>query len=405
MSYFSIPSIVTDYSINTMIAFEQRNLNDITAELNITLSSYINTAKMQIDSRQLGWDRYKKYTNTYEYIHTHVPNIKHPICKLNPLSRSFYKMIEICKTMRLTDSLPVDNCKTFHFAEGPGGFIEAISYIRENPNDKYYGMTLLDQDLSNIPGWKKSQEFLDKNKNVTIWSGKSGDGDMLKAENLMECYNQHKSSCDIVTGDGGFDFTMDFKHQEVVSLKLAFAQCAYAFSCQKKGGCFIVKLFDTYTQASIDILYLLASAYEKVFFFKPHTSRQANSEKYIVCKNFKLDKNKSVILSMYDVIKSYEDDKHPYRFLNCAIPYNFICAVQEINAILGQSQIENITSTINIIDNCSSERLENLKKNHIGKCVSWCQKFKIPYNKLFQSGNLFMTSQYADLERSSVIDE
>ena len=392
MSYFSIPSVATDYSINNIISIEHRNLNDINAEINITMNLYINDAKSQIDSRHLDWDRCKKYTNSYEYIHTHVPNTKYSICKLSPLSRSFYKMIEIFKTMRFSDSLPLDNCKSFHFAEGPGGFIEALSYLRENSNDKYYGMTLLDEDLSNIPGWKKSQDFLEKNKNVTIWSGKSGDGDMLKAENLMECYNQHKSSCDIVTGDGGFDFTMDFKHQEVVSLKLAFAQCAYAFSCQKKGGNFVLKLFDTYTQASIDILYMLASAYEKVFFFKPHTSRQANSEKYIVCKNFKLEKNKSLILSMYDVINSYKDDKHPYRFLKCNIPYNFICAVQEINAILGQSQIENITTTINIIDSCSAERLENLKKNHIGKCVSWCQKFKIPYNKLFQSGNLFITN-------------
>ena len=392
MSYFSIPSVVTNYYINDSISLEQRNLNDINAEINITLNSYINIAKTQIDSRQLEWDRFKKYTNAYEYIHTHVPNTKFPICKLSPLSRSFYKMIEIFKTMKFSDSLPLDRCKSFHFAEGPGGFIEALSYLRENSNDKYYGMTLLDEDLSNIPGWKKSQDFLDKNKNVTIWSGKSEDGDMLKVENLMECYNQHKSSCDIVTGDGGFDFTMDFKHQEVVSLKLAFAQCAYAFSCQKKGGNFVLKLFDTYTQASIDILYMLASVYEKVFFFKPHTSRQANSEKYIVCKNFKLEKTKSIILSMYAVINSYEDDKHPYRFLNCDIPYNFICAVQEINAILGQSQIENITSTINIIDSCSADRLENLKKTHISKCVNWCQKFKIPYNKLFHPGNLFITN-------------
>lgn len=401
MSYFSLPSVPTDYSINEMIELEQRKLCDITEAINITLSSYINNAKTQIDSRQLEWDRFKKYTNTYEYIHTHVPNTKYPICKLNPLSRSFYKMIEISKTLRLSDSLPRDNCKTFHFAEGPGGFIEAISYLRENPNDKYYGMTLLDEDLSTIPGWKKSQEFLDKNQNVTIWSGRSGDGDMLKAENLADCYNHHKASCDLVTGDGGFDFTMDFKHQEVVSLKLAFAQCAYAFSCQKKGGNFVLKLFDTYTQASIDILYMLASAYEKVFFFKPHTSRQANSEKYIVCKNFKLEKNTATVQSMYQVLKSFEDDKHPSRFLNCDIPYHFICSIQEINAILGQSQIENITTTINIIDSCSNERLENLKKNHIGKCVSWCQKFKIPYNKLFSSGNLFMASQYLELERFS----
>lgn len=392
MSYFSIPSVVTDYSINDNINLEQRELNDINVVINLTMNSYINKAKMQIDSRQIEWDIYKKYTNTYEYIHTHVPNTKYSICKMSPLSRSFYKMIEIFKTMKFSESLPLNNCKTFHFAEGPGGFIEALIYLRENPTDKYYGMTLDGEELSNIPGWKKSQGFLDKNKNVSIWPGKTGDGDMMKSENLIECYNQHKSSCDIVTCDGGFDFSMVFKYQEVVSSKLVFAQCAYAFSCQKKGGNFVLKMFDTYTPASIDIIYMLACAYEKVYFFKPHTSRQANSEKYIVCKNFKLEKIRPLIISMYDVINSYKDDKYPYRFLKCAIPYNFICAVQEINAILGQSQIENISTTINIIDYCSSDRLENLTKNHISKCISWCQKFKMPYNKLFQAGNLFLTN-------------
>lgn len=393
MSFFSLPSVVTDYSLIESIKFEQKIVSEINPSINITLCSYINGAKKQIDSRQIEWERLKKYTNTYEYIHTHIPNTKQNVCKLTPLSRSFYKMIEICKTLRISDSIPIDKCKSFHFAEGPGGFIEALNYIRDNSHDCYYGMTLLDEGISNIPGWKKSQEFLEKTPQVSLWPGSSGDGDMMNAENLIDCHNHHKSSCEFVTGDGGFDFTMDFKHQEAVSLKLTFSQCAYAFACQKTGGTFVVKVFDTYTPASIDILYMLASVYEKIFVFKPHTSRQANSEKYIVCKNFKLKNTTELINAMYKIIKSYEENKYPHRFLNCEIPYNFICNLQEINAILGQSQLENISSTINIIDSCSIERLENLKRNHIGKCVTWCQKFKIPYNKIYPSSNIFMTPE------------
>jgi 23S rRNA U2552 (ribose-2'-O)-methylase RlmE/FtsJ len=399
MSYFSLPSVSNNYLIHESLSFEQHKLNSIDAAINITLNTYITQAKGLIDSRQLEWNTFKKYTNTFEYIHTHVPGTKYSVGKLKPLSRSFYKLIEICKTMRLNESLPANDCKTFHFAEGPGGFIEAISYIRENPTDKYYGMSLLDGSMSNIPGWNKSQEFLNENKNVSIWSGSSGDGDMLKADNLISCYNHHKSSCHLVTGDGGFDFALDFKHQEVVSIKLAFAQCAYAFSCQKKGGSFVLKLFDTYTQASIDILYILASVYEKVYFLKPHTSRQANSEKYIVCKNFKLENTFEIVRAMYRIINAYDNRLHAYRFLNCNIPYRFICAVQEINAILGQSQLENITTTIHIIDSCSAERLENLKRNNVIKCVNWCQKFKIPHNKVFPSRNLFMPTHCLESEK------
>ena len=48
---------------------------------------------------------------------------------------------------------------TFHLAEGPGGFIEAIAHKRNNIGDTYYGMTLLDDNPS-VPAWKKSGEFL-----------------------------------------------------------------------------------------------------------------------------------------------------------------------------------------------------------------------------------------------------
>ena len=399
MSYFSLPSVATNYLIHESLFLEQRSLNNINAAINITLCSYINQTKDSIDSRQSEWNISKKYTNTYEYIHTPVPGTKYSVGKLKPLSRSFYKLVEICKTLRLIELLPTTECTTFHFAEGPGGFIEAISYIRENPNDKYYGMSLQDDRACNIPGWNKSQEFLNENKNVFIWSGASKDGDMLKADNLIACYNQHKSSCHLVTGDGGFDFALNFKHQEVVSLKLAFAQCAYALSCQKKGGSFVIKLFDTYTQASIDILYILSSVYEKVYFLKPHTSRQANSEKYIVCKNFKLENTFEIVQAMYHIINAYDDRLHVYRFLNCHIPYRFICAVQEINAILGQSQLENITTTIHIIDSCSTERLEMLKRNNVIKCVNWCQKFKVPYGKEFPSYNLFIPIRCSETEK------
>ena len=386
---YALPSIVTCHELNDNICYETRCLNHISSTINLTLASYINIAKEQIDNRQSDWELFKKYTNPYEYIHTALPNSKLSVCKLNPISRSFYKMIEICETLDICSCVSNDKCKTFHFAEGPGGFIEAINYLRENSKDEYYGMTLLNEYSSTVPGWKKSDSFLKKNKNVVIWSGVSGNGDLLNADNLLDCYNNHKMSCDIVTGDGGFDFTPDFKHQETISLKLTFAQCAFAMATQKTGGNFVIKFFDTYTQASIDLLYILSNVYEKIYIIKPNTSRQANSEKYIVCKNFKLTNSLHIVNAMYIIIKSFDKHTHPYRFVNCDIPYNFICGIQEVNAIIGQAQLENIYTTLNLIDTYNKGKLENLKNKHISKCISWCQKFILPYNKILLTSNIF----------------
>ena len=60
-------------------------------------------------------------------------------------------MIEICNTFHLLDPYKNIDIKTFHLAEGPGGFIEAMVHMRQNPNDTYYGMTLIDVSNSKVP--------------------------------------------------------------------------------------------------------------------------------------------------------------------------------------------------------------------------------------------------------------
>lgn len=393
MGYYSLPVLPLFNDVPDIFELQQKLLEEIVPVINKTLSSYINSAKCQIDDRQIEWSNFKKYTNPYEYIHTNIPNTKTSICKLKPISRSFYKMIETCNILDLFEPLPKEKCKTFHFAEGPGGFIEAIAYHRNNMKDVYLGMTLTDQQNSTIPGWKKSQDFLQTNKNVSIWTGLTKDGDMLKAVNLKLCFLQHGHSCDLVTGDGGFDFAIDYTHQEQLSLKLVFAQCAYAISCQKKGGNFFFKVFDTYTQSSIDILYFLSCVYEKVYIYKPHTSRSANSEKYVICKNYQVSDSKNLVRSMFNILNSFKDEQYPYRFLNIDIPYSFTCAIQEINAIIGQGQLECIATTLSLMDTSANEQLENIKKIHIGKCINWCHKFKLPHHKYSHSINIFSPSR------------
>ena len=81
-------------------------------------------------------------------------------------------MIELVDMFDLLENVS-ENMKSFHIAEGPGGFIEALVMKRNNINDRYVGMSLIDdKDNKNIPGWNKSKQFLDleKNENVFIVS-------------------------------------------------------------------------------------------------------------------------------------------------------------------------------------------------------------------------------------------
>lgn len=386
MNSYLLPTINIPNIIDKLNPFF--NEDEINGQINKLLNDYLNNIKIQIDTNRNKWDNYKKYTNPYEYIHTIIPNSKQSVSKLKPLSRSFYKMIEICNNFNIINELP-NICKTFHLAEGPGGFIEAIVSLRHNTNDTYYGMTL-NHDNNDVPGWKKSQHFLMSNPNVIIENGSDGTGNLLNKDNLDYCFKKYGNSMDLITADGGFDFSMDFNSQEILSLKLIYAQICYAIAMQKKNGVFILKVFDLFTQSSLDILFLLCCLYKKTYIFKPCTSRLANSEKYIICKGFKFDSTNEIICKLIQSFDNLNTELNLKRILNIDTPYYFINKIEEYNSLFGQNQIENISSTLNLILNYRSNKIENLKKNNITKCIAWCQKYNLPYNNYISTINQFL---------------
>ena len=458
---------------------DSRSIYDSTDEsthISKTLCAYLKIIKRQIDNNMDLWDNMKKYTNPYEFIHTVIPGCKVATSQLKPLSRSFYKMIEISHTMELFTDLSLHSIQTFHLAEGPGGFIEATRHIRceslnkallnkgttnNNSNnnnesippppgleknvvtneeikeiyrkDKHYGMTLLNESDSNIPGWGKSKGFLKKNPNVSIEKGVTGTGDLLRTENLLHYYHNFNNSMDIVTGDGGFDFSIDFNHQELLASKLLFAQICFALAIQKEGGHFVLKVFDLFTKPSLECLYILSSMYEEVHIIKPSTSRLANSEKYLVCKYFRRNEMytrlmDSIIANFHllscdpsEVKEMNKDTEHEKNSSSCTgasststkesddcnnvhtiiksilpfpIEYYFVNKVEDYNAIFGQQQIENITTTMsNISSKAKADKIDNLKKNNIMKCLAWCEKHNIPSNQNVIHASLYSKSQ------------
>ena len=385
MSYFLLPQL--NYTIETNdLELTTGNSNNIISK---SLFQYLNNMKAEINNYPIHWDVYKKYTNPHEYIHTIIPYTKQSVCKLKPLSRSFYKLIEIYNILNL--EFNEEEIKTFHLAEGPGGFIEAILQLRSNNKDVYHGMTLIDDD-DNIPGWKKSKYFLSKHPNVCIEKGVDNTGNLLNVNNLWYCYNKYKNSMNLVTGDGGFDFSIDFNKQESLSIKLIFCQICYAIALQKQGGTFILKIFDIFIQATVDLVYLLSTIYGKVYIIKPCTSRTANSERYIICKNFKLNNVNDILQKLSSFFPVINSDVKIQRFLNINIPYIYINKLEDINAIMGQQQLENILGTLYLLDNNKPDKVDAARKANIQKCLQWCIKYKLPYNKNIQQMNVFLSN-------------
>ena len=175
-------------------------------------------------------------------------------------------------------------------AEAPGGFIDALIKVFYNKKYNNYSIDTISliEKNTNIPTWHYIYNKI-RNKSVNIIE--YNNGDLYKTDTIKYCVNKNKQY-EIITADGGFDFSDDFDNIEINFSKLFYCEIITALSLQKIGGTFICKCFDLTILLTQKILYLLYILYDNLIFTKPSISRNTNSEKYIIAKGFKgIDNN------------------------------------------------------------------------------------------------------------------
>jgi 23S rRNA U2552 (ribose-2'-O)-methylase RlmE/FtsJ len=241
------------------------------------------------------WEYYKKIVNPYELVYTQKKYDLFPdsVCSLRPLSRSYFKMIEILHVTDFFKHYPFETIKTAHVCEGPGGFIEAI-FDGATMNEKKINLSIamtLKSKQTNIPGWKRASLFLKKNRNVKILYGEDGTGDIMKPENQQyfidyATHSNYGGKIDLFTADGGFDFSEDYTKQEQMIFPLLVASTKIGLESLKRGGMFVLKIFDFYHKATTDLLYFLSCHFEEWTLYKPGMSRPCNPEHYFIGKGF-----------------------------------------------------------------------------------------------------------------------
>ena len=162
---------------------------------------------------------------------------------------------------------------------------------------------------------------------------------------------------------------------------------------QRHKGMMVVKVFDMFSRLSVDIAFLLNSLYQKVCVHKPYTSRSANSERYLVCTGFRLKDTEALTAVFSKILARMKENSNspPHSLFPFPIPRFFLDKLQEINAAFGQQQIENIKTTLSLIHNPDPDRLEQMKKSGIHRCLIFCQKYNLPHGKQISNQNMFLT--------------
>lgn len=340
-------------------------------------------------------NKYERYVDDYE---TDIGSVSKVYFDISPkpdiLSRAFYKLWEL---FYMFDLIPSDgsNFVSAHLAEGPGSFIQATMFWRDKfagktaKNDKYHAVTLhseetgvpkLHEDFIKFYKKEKPQRFTQHETFTKKSSGTSkskDNGDITLLKTIKNFSNGVGSKgAHLVTADGGFNWKNE-NLQEQEAFKLILGEVLAAVRVQAKGGNFVLKIFESFTNVTLKIICLLKSFYGEVFIAKPLMSRPSNSEKYIICLGFKGDKGADKI---EDVLKGFNYEEK--RFLVDIFPEfeltkEFKSHMTRMNTEISNRQFMRMNEIIDFINkqNYRGDVYQKRRKLQIQGSEMWTSRF------------------------------
>ena len=329
--------------------------------------------KCKIDLLDKNSEKYRraaaKYLHEYELVKL--------ICKKNVISRAYFKLYEMVYYEPIIYS---ENLNCFFICEAPGGFIECITDIRRKRN-MLTNYTSISSD--NI----QYDNYLD---NDSLMYGDITNTELIE-QLIIKIKNKNPHGLEFITADGGFDIKL-FNSQEIVSGKLLLCEIYLALSLQKPGGMFIIKFFDMFTHNSIILYLILCSCYKNVKITKPLTSRNSNSERYIVCKNFvKVDE--LLLQKLMTIIKNHKENIIIFPDFNFGNNIHFLKSISTFNNLILYEQVKTINESIKMVNNKDMyiqnlllqlflDKKSILKYKHIltsriKKCTNWLKNYNL----------------------------
>lgn len=339
------------------------------------------------------WDRYKKLANDYELVSSNFGSVP-CLTQHHSISRSYYKLWEILYDFNVQCIREQKPLTCAFLAEGPGGFIEAFTELRKatmsgsDPIDKIYGMTLISTNKS-VPSWKLPQQMILKN-NIVLLNGEDKTGSLYHMPNIKTLKTTiGENQCDIVTCDGGFDFSRDYNIQEEVSSRLITCELYATLKLQKKGGLCIIKVFDICNTDTLFVLYVLSCSYSNVHITKPYSSRPANSEKYVVCTGFNGCDEQYLQLLENSIIKKIPIDNNLLGVQLASKVHQILPAVIKMNKYFIAKQMQSIVKAITMIEeyietkSSSPDHVSTFKDvlyRQVEYAIRWCHHYNIQVN-------------------------
>ena len=302
-----------------------------------------------------------KIVNPFEFIHTNVPGYFLSVSKVKPTSNIFFELMEVFQVCNIIESLSLK--KQIH-----------VGHITNNNSSTNYLLDMLRENSSDII---INEDF-----------------DYTTLCNNFVINSVYKTKIDLFI----FEFNdSDYinSHQYINNMILVL----YIITkYQSENGMCIIKIDNIFYKTILDILFILSAIYERVIIIKPSISKVTKGERYLICKNLNMSiLTNSKLLQQLDIhVKSRIIDNTfekniVHSLIKNDIPYYFSNKIEEANAVIGQQQLEAYDQILNILKNKNrNDKIDILKRNHIQKCIQWCEKNQLPHNKFIDKINIFL---------------
>jgi hypothetical protein len=307
-------------------------------------------------------DYINKIVNPFEFIHSNVPGSTIAVSKVKPDSIIFFELMELFQIFNINDILSLKHKIN-------------VAHLTYNYTSTNYLLNMLRED----------------NQDNVI-------SEDFNFDNLYELFikNTYKNKLDLIICEfhqDEYNDTKKYINNVILSLLIVIKY-------QMNQGICVIKIDNILYKAVMDVIFILSSIYDKIYLVKPSISNITKSERYLICKGFNENfiNQSKLLLHMEEhlITKMNNSELINFKCINSLIdnefPYYLLNKLEESNLVIGQQQLESYDQIINIFKNKNrEEKIENLKRSHIQKCIQWCEKNQLPHNKFIDKVNIFLT--------------
>lgn len=365
-------------------------------------------------------NQFERYVDDYE---DSIGNVSQKYFKSQAdiISRSFYKLWELFFMFDLID-LSEKNFVSAHLSEDSGSFVQATMFYRDqkdSKNDKYYTINVNSDHIPKlndtfIDVYKKDKRLIPHKTYSTQEAGgsfKKDNGDLRNLKTIkLFGGNFDKKKANFITANGGINWKTDVL-QEQDAFKLILSQIITAVQIQESNGTFVCKFYEMFTNITTKLLSILTTFYKKVYIAKPLMSRDAKSERFLVCLDFIDSKDNKTKISKLESILSEINNNHKLNIVDYFSEYKLDDVLKaniiRSNTILQNKQFTDINKMIVFINkqNFRGDEYFNYKEKQILASKYWISTF-LPEKDFISARNKVAESTNNIIkDNKSVVDD